>query len=316
MAKFLLRRLATLVLTLLAISLVISLVLELLPGDAAEQLLGAWAERTGQTVQALRVRLGLDLPWYARYFGWLAGALVGDLGRSLAMDASVTPLVLDRLSASLRLAIPAFVLAVAVSLLFGTLAAVKRNKAIDHAITAASLAGVSVPAFIMGAILILVFSGWLDLVPPSIGLVESGSMMFWLSILVLPVMTLAMESLAHMTRMTRSSVVEVLKSPYIRAARIRGLPSFSILIRHALRNALIPTITIAAFNFGWLLGGVVIVEKVFNYPGLGSLVLFAIEQRDLPLLQGAMFFIAAGYCIANLAADVLYTFVNPKVRFS
>jgi peptide/nickel transport system permease protein len=174
---------------------------------------------------------------------------------------------------------------------------------------------VSLPAFVTGSLLILVFAGWLRWLPSSSALLQGEGLWFWTRMLALPVATLTLESLAHATRTTRSSMIEVLKTPYVRTAILKGAPRRVVLFKHALRNALLPTVTVLAFNFGWMLGGIVVVEQVFSYPGLGSLVLFAIEQRDLPLLQASMFFVASGYCVANLLADVVYALLNPRIRY-
>jgi peptide/nickel transport system permease protein len=313
--KFIIRRIGLLALTLIGISLLISGILQLLPGDAATQILGAWAERSGETHDQLRHVLGLDRPWHEQYFGWLWGVLHGDLGRSLAMDAPITPILVERLGYSLRLAIPALLLAVSISLVLGVIAAVRPNGLLDHAITLFTLGAVSVPAFVSGALLILIFAAWLGWFPSSSSLTPGEGFGYWAHALALPVATLAVEALAHITRITRSSMIEVLKMPYVRTARLKGLPVSVVLFKHALRNAMLPTVTVIAFNVGWMLGGVVVVEQVFSYPGLGSLVLFAIEQRDVPLLQASMFFVAAGYCIANLLADITYALLDPRIRY-
>ena len=313
---YVLRRLGLLAVTLLAISLLISGILQLLPGDAAEQILGAWAERSGQTLSAMRVRLGLDRPWHERYLSWLGGAVRGDLGQSLALNQPIAPLLFERLGYSLRLALPALAIAGAASVVLGVLAAMRPNGWVDHAITTLTLTGVSFPAFVTGSLLILLFAGRLRWFPAASALVQGEGLLFWARMLALPVATLTLESLAHATRTTRSSMIEVLKSPYVRTAILKGVPRRVVLFKHALRNALLPTVTVLAFNFGWMLGGIVVVEQVFSYPGLGSLVLFAIEQRDLPLLQASMFFVAAGYCAANLVADVVYALLNPRIRYA
>jgi len=313
--QFIVRRLGLLALTLLGISLLIFGILQLLPGDAATQILGAWSERSGKTHEYLRHALGLDRPWYEQYFGWLWGVLQGDLGRSLAMDAPITPILMERLGFSLRLAVPALILAVIISLVLGVVAAMRPNGLLDHAITVFTLGGVSVPAFVSGALLILVFAAWLGWFPSSASLTSGEGFLFWAKMLALPVATLTVEALAHITRITRSSMIEVLKTPYVRTARLKGLPVHVVLFKHALRNAMLPTVTVIAFNIGWMLGGVVVVEQVFSYPGLGSLVLFAIEQRDVPLLQASMFFVAAGYCVANLLADIAYALLDPRIRY-
>lgn len=315
MFNFLARRIGLLGLTLLGISLLIFGILQLLPGDAATEILGAWRDSSGKSFEYLRVQLGLDRPWYAQYFGWLWGVLQGDLGRSLAMDAPITPILFERLGFSLRLAIPALLIAVVLSLVLGVIAAIRPNGIVDHAITVITLGGVSVPAFVSGSILILIFAAWLGWFPSSSSLSQGEGFWHWSKVLALPVATLAMEALAHITRITRSSMIEVLKTPYVRTARLKGLPREIVLFKHALRNAMLPTVTVIAFNIGWMLGGVVVVEQVFSYPGLGSLVLFAIEQRDIPLLQASMFFVASGYCVANLLADVTYAWLDPRIRY-
>ena len=315
MLAFIVRRLGLLVLTLLGISLLVFGILQLLPGDAATAILGAWLDRGGHTHEYLRHALGLDRPWYEQYLGWLLGVLHGDLGRSLSMDAPIGPILFERLGYSLRLAIPALLLAVSLSLVLGVVAATRPNGLVDHMITVITLGGVSVPAFVSGAVLILIFAAWLGWFPSSSSLATGEGFLFWAKMLALPVATLTIEALAHITRITRSSMIEVLKTPYVRTARLKGMPRRVVLFKHALRNALLPTVTVIAFNIGWMLGGVVVVEQVFSYPGLGSLVLYAIEQRDIPLLQASMFFVAAGYCLANLVADITYALLDPRIRY-
>jgi len=189
---------------------------------------------------------------------------------------------------------------------FGVIAAIKPNGFLDHAITVITLTGVSVPAFVSGSLFILIFAAWLQWFPSTSSLSEGEGFFHWAYVLAMPIAVLSLEALAHLTRITRSSMIEVLKTPYVRTARLKGLPKRLVIYKHALRNAMLPTVTVIAFNIGWMLGGVVLVEQVFSYPGLGSLVLFSIEQRDTPLLQASMFFVAAGYCVANLMADMAY----------
>lgn len=315
MTNYIARRLGFLGLTLLGISALIFGTMQLLPGDAADMLLGAWSLDSGRTHEYLRALLGLDLPWYEQYFSWLWAAIQGDLGKSLAMDAPITPILLERLQFSLRLAVPALVLAVTISIVLGVIAAMRPNGIVDSIITVVTLTGVSVPAFVSGSVVILIFAGWLKWLPSSSSLLEGEGFKYWATVLALPVGVLTLESLAHITRTTRSSMIEVLKTPYVRTARLKGLRKDVVLFKHALRNAMLPTVTIIAFNIGWMLGGVVVVEQVFSYPGLGSLVLFAIEERDLPLLQATMFFVAAGYSVANLLADLTYALLDPRIRY-
>ena len=231
------------------------------------------------------------------------------------MDAPIGPILVERLGFSLRLAIPALVLSVTLSLILGVIAAIRPNSVVDNVITVITLTGVSVPAFISGSLFILIFAAWLNWLPSTSSLSEGEGFFHWAYVLALPVAVLTIESLAHLTRITRSSMIEILKMPYVRTARLKGLPKRLVIYKHALRNAMLPTVTVIAFNIGWMLGGVVLVEQVFSYPGLGSLVLFAIEQRDTPLLQASMFFVASGYCVANLLADVAYALLDPRIRY-
>ena len=316
MLKYLVRRLGLLALTLIGISAMIFVIVQILPGDAADQILEAWVETEGGARDILRAKMGLDRPWYEQYFGWLWDIARGDLGRSFAMEAPIAPILLERLGFSLRLAIPALILSVTLSLVLGVVAATRPNGLVDNVITVITLTGVSVPAFISGSLFILIFAAWLNWLPSTSSLSEGEGFFHWAYVLAMPVAVLTLESLAHLTRITRSSMIEVLKSPYVRTARLKGLPKRLVIYKHALRNAMLPTVTVIAFNIGWMLGGVVLVEQVFSYPGLGSLVLFSIEQRDTPLLQASMFFVAVGYCVANLLADVVYALLDPRIRYS
>ena len=316
MLKYMIRRLGLLVLTLIGISAMIFIIIQILPGDAVDQILEAWVETEGGAHDILRAQLGLDRPWYEQYFGWLWDIMHGDLGRSLAMEAPIAPILLERLGFSLRLAVPALILSVTLSLFLGVIAAIRPNSFVDNAITVITLTGVSVPAFISGSLFIVIFAAWLNWLPSTSSLSEGEGFFHWAYVLAMPIAVLTFESLAHLTRITRSSMIEVLKTPYVRTARLKGLPKRLVVYKHALRNAMLPTVTVIAFNIGWMLGGIVLVEQVFSYPGLGSLVLFAIEQRDTPLLQASMLFVASGYCIANLLADLAYVLLDPRIRYS
>lgn len=316
MLKYMIRRLGLLVLTLIGISAMIFIIIQILPGDAVDQILEAWVETEGGAHDILRAQLGLDRPWYEQYFGWLWDLMHGDLGRSLAMEAPIAPILLERLGFSLRLAVPALILSVTLSLILGVIAAIRPNSFVDNAITVITLTGVSVPAFISGSLFIVIFAAWLNWLPSTSSLSEGEGFFHWTYVLAMPIAVLTIESLAHLTRITRSSMIEVLKTSYVRTARLKGLPKRLVVYKHALRNAMLPTVTVIAFNIGWMLGGVVLVEQVFSYPGLGSLVLFAIEQRDTPLLQASMMFVASGYCIANLLADFAYVLLDPRIRYS
>lgn len=316
MLKYMARRLGLLTLTLIGISAMIFVIVQILPGDAVDQILEAWVESEGGAHDQLRKKLGLDRPLHVQYFTWLWDILHGDLGRSLSMEAPIAPILIERLGFSLRLAIPALVISVSLSLVLGVIAAIKPNGFLDHAITVITLTGVSVPAFVSGSLFILIFAAWLQWFPSTSSLSEGEGFFHWAYVLAMPIAVLSLEALAHLTRITRSSMIEVLKTPYVRTARLKGLPKRLVIYKHALRNAMLPTVTVIAFNIGWMLGGVVLVEQVFSYPGLGSLVLFSIEQRDTPLLQASMFFVATGYCVANLMADMAYALLDPRIRYS
>jgi peptide/nickel transport system permease protein len=316
MLKFLIRRVGLLALTLLGISAMIFMIIQVLPGDAVDQILENWIDQKGGAGDILRAQLGLDRPWYEQYFGWLWDVANGDFGRSFAMEAPIGPILFERLGFSLRLAIPALMLSVTISIILGVVAAIKPNSWVDNIITVVTLTGVSVPAFISGSVAIMIFASWLNWLPSTSSLSEGEGFFHWAYVLAMPIAVLTLESLAHLTRITRSSMIEVLKTPYVRTARLKGLPMRLVIYKHALRNAMLPTVTVIAFNIGWMLGGVILVEQVFSYPGLGSLVLFAIEQRDTPLLQASMFFIAIGYCVANLLADLTYALLDPRIRYS
>jgi peptide/nickel transport system permease protein len=301
MFYFLIRRIGMLFFTLIGISAAIFLIVQVLPGDAVDAMLEGWVEESGGAYDVLRAKLGLDRPLYEQYFTWLWKIMQGDLGRSLAMDAPIAPVLVERLGYSLRLAIPALVIAVTLSLILGVVAATRPNGWIDHTITVVTLTGVSVPAFVSGSLFIVIFASWLQWFPSTSSLTEGEGFFHWAYVLAMPIAVLAIEALAHLVRITRSSMIEVLKSPYVRTAKLKGM---------------LPTVTVIAFNIGWMLGGVVLVEQVFSYPGLGSLVLYSIEQRDIPLLQASMFFVAAGYCFANLLADICYALLDPRIRYT
>ena len=311
-ATFLLRRLALMLFTLLVVSTLIFGVTQLLPGDVAVAILGQSA--TPEDLATLRDQLGLNQPAYVRYAEWLGGIVRGDWGTSLRLDTPVGPLIFERLERSLALAGFAFLLGVPLAITLGVLAGLYRDRLADHAISVTTLVAVSLPEFVSGAVLIVVFASWLRLLPPS-SLIEPGaSLLQSIRYLVLPAMTLMLVMLAHTARMTRASMVEVLSSNYIRTAILKGLPWREVVLRHALKNALLPTITIVAMNVGWLIGGLIVVETVFGYPGLGRLLVDAIESRDVPLLQGITLLVAAIYAAANLAADLLYGWLNPRLR--
>jgi peptide/nickel transport system permease protein len=294
-------------------SVLIFAITQVLPGNVAYIIAGQFA--TPDVVAAIEQKLGLNDPAYVQYWRWASKILVGDLGRSMVMEQPVWPLIRDALAASALLAVASFVCVAILGIGLGVIAAVRQNRLVDHGISIFTYLGISVPEFFWGIVLILIFARSLNWLPAG-GQGEAGDGIFGrIPYLVLPTATLTFTLIAHVSRMTRSSMIETLRSNYVRNARAKGLPERVVILRHALRNALLPTITVLAIDVGWLIGGIVVVETVFSYPGLGRLVMFAMERHDLPLIQGSILVIAAIYCVSNLAADLLYAFFNPKIRY-
>lgn len=311
---YFIRRLVLMVLTLFVISIAIFAVTELLPGDVAWSILGQSA--TPEDLATLRAKLGLDQPAPVRYLEWIGGVAHGDLGTSLRMGVPVGPLLLERLGRSLLLALLALGVGVPLAIGLGVVAGIWRNRLPDMLISLGTLIAVSLPEFVTGVVLILLFATGLHWLPPSSFLLPTAGVTDTLRALILPAMTLMLVMLAHTARMTRSSMAEVMQMPYIRTAVLKGLPNRTVILHHALRNALLPAITIIALNIGWLIGGLVIVESVFSYPGLGRLLVDAVSSKDVPMLQSVTLLIAAIYAVANFAADMLYTVMNPRIRYS
>ena len=305
------QRLALGLLTLFAVSLIIFLGVELLPGDITQAILGQSA--TPETVAAFRRELRLDLPPHERYIEWLGGIVQGDLGQSLANKREITELMGVRLQNTLFLAFIAAVISIPLALGLGILAALYRNTLYDRTVNVFTLSSISFPEFFVAYILILVLSvqlGWF----PSISNIgqELG---FWDRVYrsILPAMTLTLVVVAHMMRMTRAAIINLLASPYIEMANLKGLPRGRIIVKHALPNALAPIINVVVINLAYLVVGVVIVEVVFVYPGLGQLLIDAVRSRDIPVVQATGLLFAAAYILLNLTADVLSIVTNPRL---
>jgi peptide/nickel transport system permease protein len=313
MILYIARRLAAIVAILVAMSFIVFGVTQLLPGNVANIIAGQFA--SPDVVAAIEEKLGLNDPIWIQYWRWASGVLVGDFGQSLVMERPVGPIIFDALAASATLAGISFVLVAVIGIVLGVIAAVHQNRPVDHAVSIFAYMGISVPEFFWGIVLIILFARYLGWLPSSGAGDWSEGAFAWASHLVLPAATLTFTLIAHVSRLTRSSMLETLRSNYVRNARAKGLPEALVIRRHALRNALLPTITVLAIDVGWLIGGIVVVETVFAYPGLGRLLVFAIERHDLPLIQASILIIAAIYCIANLVADLLYAYFNPKIRY-
>jgi len=311
---YLLKRVGFIAVILLVVSFVVFAVTQILPGNAAQMILGEFA--LPEQLEALERQFGLDDPWFVQYGRWLGGLLTGDWGTSMVMRQPVLPLVLDALSRSLVLAGLSLLAVTFIAIPMGVLAAARRGKAADTGISVVSYIGVSLPEFVT-ATLLLVF-----LTRPEVGLFPAGGYTppgedfgRFLSHLVLPVLTLIIILMAHISRQTRSEMVDVLQHDYIRTATLKGLPRRTVLVKHALRNALLPTITVIALDVGYLIGGIIVVEEVFAYPGLGRLLVFAMQNRDLPLIQAGALVMAAVYAAANLAADLVYAALDRRIQY-
>ena len=312
MARFFAVRFALILVTLLFVSIVIFAMTEVLSGDAADAILGQG--RTEENLQAIREQLGLNRPAHVRYLDWLGGVVRGDLGVSLRDQQPIGGLVGSRLANSLLLASFAFVIGVPAAVAVGIFAAVKQNSFLDGFFSVTSLVAISLPEFVTGVVLIIVFSAWLDLFPSSSLLPPGTSPLSRPEILVLPAATLMGVLFAYIMRMTRANVIEELNTNYVRTATLKGLSYRRVLFRHAVPNAMLPTISVITINMGWMLGGLIIVESVFAYPGLGRLLLTSIQNRDVPLLQALALLLATAYALSNLIADLSYAALNPRVR--
>lgn len=313
MLLYVLKRILYIGLILAVMSVLIFAITQILPGNVAQIIAGQFA--SPEAVVAIAHKLGLDQPLWVQYWHWASGVLGGDLGRSLVMERPVAPVLWDALGNSATLAFISFAFVVILGIGLGVLAAIRQNGALDHAVSIFTYFGISVPEFFWGIVLVLFFARYLNWLPSGGAARLGDGIGRWLAHLALPAATLTFTLIAHVSRLTRSSMIETLRSQYVRNARAKGLPERVVLLRHALRNALLPTITVLAIDVGWLIGGVVVVEAVFAYPGLGRLLVFAIQRHDLPLIQASVLIIAAIYCAANLLADLLYAYVNPKIRY-
>ena len=311
-AAFLLQRLAGLIGVLLGMSLLIFGIIHILPGNVAYAILGEFA--TPAAVAQLETRLGLKDPLPLQYWHWLDAMLHGDFGQSIVMNRPAAALIAEALGRSALLAGFAFALVAMGGIALGLYAATHRGQASDRILTLAQFVLIAVPEFFWAIVGVLFFASWLNLLPATGYAPMSEGIGSWAAHLVLPVLVLSFGLVAHVSRLTRSSMIEVLDSRYVLAARARGFAERRVLWRHALPNALLPAITVLAIDAGLLIGGIVVVETVFAYPGLGRLLVFAIERHDLPLLQVGMMVVTAIYALANFVAEVLYAVLNPRIR--
>ncbi|WP_032710707.1 ABC transporter permease [Salinispora arenicola] len=312
MTRFVLRRLLQSGVVLLGVTLVVFLLLQLVPGDPVRVALGTRFDP--ETYEALRSRAGLDRPLPVQYASYVGHALTGDLGVSFRSGRPVTAIVLERLPATLSLALTAVVFALLVAFPLGVLSALRSGSVFDHAARVFSQFGVSVPDFWMGIMGILLFAGVLGWFPPSGYVALTEDPVGWLSHVFLPAVTVGLVIASILTRFIRSSVLEVLAEDYVRTAEAKGLPTRLVVVRHVLRNALIPVVTVVAVQLASLLGGVIVIEVLFAWPGVGRLTYDAVQARDYPVLQGAVLLVAALFLLVNLLVDVLYARLDPRIR--
>jgi peptide/nickel transport system permease protein len=333
MVPYITRRIFLLVYVLLGISLTIFLLMRLIPGDPALVMLGERA--TAERIAEVRRALGIDQPLAVQYFIYLKHILTGNLGRSIHTNSRVAEELLQRFPATIELSLAAICLASVIGVLAGVVSATRQYSVLDSSVMFLSLAGISMPIFWLGLMMIWTFAVLLGWFPPSgrldvrifldsltgFYLLDSLLMRHWEAFwnalwhLALPSLTLATVPLAVIARMTRSSLLEVLRQEYIMTARSKGLHEWMVVTRHALRNALIPILTIGGLQFGLLLGGAILTETIFSWPGLGRLLYNAVLARDYPMVQGGTLLIAATFSVINLVVDVLYALANPKIRY-
>jgi peptide/nickel transport system permease protein len=310
--RIVLMRLLALVPMLLALSVASFALVHVIPGDPALVMMGG--EGTTQAVEELRRQLGLDRPLHVRYLEWVGRIVQGDLGQSLYNRTQVSEELIWRMPTTLSLVTLALLLSIAIGIPAGLLSAAFRNSWIDHAARLLTLVSLSLPSFWLGLMLIILFSLWLDVLP-IVGY-EPITRGVWKAIpyLILPSLALGTHLAAILTRLTRSSMLEVLSQDYVRTARAKGLRDRAVLMRHALRNALIPLVTVIGIHMGILLGGTAVIETVFVLPGVGQLVVRSLYNRDLPVIQGLILYIAVVYVVINLIVDILYTYLDPRLR--
>jgi len=313
---YLLKRVVYSIIILWAVATIVFGMTNVIPGSAANLLLGQTA--TEERVELMEKELGLNEPIHERYVDWLHGVVTGDWGTSFFFKQPVATLIWPKLVHTFQLAIISITMLIFLGIPLGVIAAWKRGSLLDTSISSLSYIGVSMPEFVTGTLLIIVFavgSGPLAVFPSGGYEPLSAGIIPFLKHLALPSITLTILILAHIMRQTRSSTIEELHSEYVRTARVKGLRERTVLFKHALRNGLLPAITVIALNFGWMMGSVVVVEEVFTYPGLGRLIVQSIHNQDLPLMQMAILIPAATYVFANLIADLMYSYLDSRIEF-
>jgi peptide/nickel transport system permease protein len=310
--ELILRRVVLMIVILFAVSFLTFLIVHVLPGDVANAILGDLA--TPDQVELVRERMGLNEPVLLRYWHWVTAFASGDFGVSLAYNTPIAPLVFERLSNSVLLALISLAVAVPVSVALGVLAAMYQGSIVDRIITGTVVLFFALPEYVVALMLILIFSIWLGWLPGSSLIPPGASVLGNFPAIVLPVTVVTVGMLAYLSQVTRASMVAALRANYVRTADLKGLPGYIVVVKHALRNAMLPALVEIGLNFGYTLGGLVIVETVFSYAGIGQLLMMAVQSRDIPTIQAVVIVIAAAYGIGNLIADVISIALNPKLR--
>jgi peptide/nickel transport system permease protein len=311
--RYVVRRLAQSAAVLVGVSILVFAVIHLVPGDPIRVALGT--RFTQETYDALLERSGLDQPLVTQYFTWLASALQGDLGVSFRTGQTVTSMILERLPATISLAVAAIVVALLIAVPLGTISALRPRSVVDWYATVVSQAGISIPDFWMGIMFILIFAGTLGWLPTGGYVPLTDDPLEWARRLIMPAVTIGVVSGSIMTRFVRSSVLEAMGQEHVQAARAKGMRARDVLSWHVLRNALIPLVTVGGIQLAYLLSGVVVIEIVFRWPGLGQLALQAVQQRDYPVLQGAVLLFAVIFLVVNLFVDLLYARLDPRIAY-
>ncbi len=312
MSKYVLRRVGLALITLLVLSMLVFIGTQLLPGDVARRVLGPFA--TAEAVEALNERLGTDRPLVVQYFNWVTSAIQGDLGESIAFSRPVTEMLGRALLNSAKLAAVAFVIVVPLSLAGGVIAALRRGKLTDRIITVGGLSATVIPEFVSGIVLIIVFAIILDWFPSTATPPEGAGFLTQIHSLILPAIPLVLVLFGYIARITRAGVIEALDADYTRTATLKGLPRGRVIRRDVLRNALLPTIAVIASQVGYLIGGLVVVEVLFSYQGIGRLIFDASQKKDFPLLAGGVLVIGVAFQVSMLLADLAYSWLNPRIR--
>lgn len=314
MASFILRRLGLMFVILFIVTVIVFALVNVLPGDPAMMMLGD--EATPEALETLREQLGLNDPLYVQYFSWVGKVIQGDLGKSLRDNTSVAQILKNAIPVTLQLTVMSFMVAVFIAIPAGIISATRKGTPLDYIGTTFAISGVSIPPFFLGILLIFIFAVTLGWLPPSGYVSPKTDLTKSIMLMILPAITIGIRLSAELTRMLRSSLLEVLQSDYIRTAYAKGLLEKPVVIGHALKNAFIPVITVSGLQLATFLGGAVITETIFSVPGLGQLVITSILTRDFPVVQATILFMAFAVVIINFLVDITYTLLDPRIKMT